>query len=123
MPRHAMMWAYDLDDNNTRTYTNAKTRWPSLQAKFTSFPSLGLMTTGSGELISICNLAPRLYIRWPGLPSRGTDSRDFILIHLASPTSFPLLTRPIVRTLDHSIEEHALELSLRLDVGLWPELV
>ena len=52
------------------------------------------------------------------------DSRDFIqAVPLYSPTSFSLLAYPIVRTLKHSTEEHALELSLRLDVGLRPEPV
>ena len=53
-----------------------------------------------------------------------TDSQDFIqAVLLHSPTSYSLLAYPIVRTSEHLTEEHALELSLRLDVGLWPEPV
>jgi hypothetical protein len=111
MPRHAATWAQDHNNNHTWTCADAKTRQPSVQAKFTSFPSLRLMTTRSGEPFS-------LYVTWP------PDSQDFIqAVPHHSPTSFPLLTHPIIRTSKHSTEEHALELSLRLDVELWPEPV
>jgi hypothetical protein len=52
------------------------------------------------------------------------DSQDFIrVVPLHSSTSFSLLAYPIVRNSEHSTEELALYLSLRLDVRLRPKLV
>jgi hypothetical protein len=53
MAPHVAMWAQDHDDNHARTYTKTKTRWPSLQDKIASFPSLRLTTTRSGEPTSL----------------------------------------------------------------------
>ena len=44
-----MTWAQDHDDNHTRTCTDAKTRWLSLQAKFTSV-SASSPLVGFGKL-------------------------------------------------------------------------
>jgi hypothetical protein len=96
MSCHVMTWEQDHDDNYTRTCTNARTRWPSLQARFTSFPSLELMTTWSGEPISISYLALGLYIRVARPPFHGNRlSRLHLGSH--SPHSsylFPLAYTP-----------------------------
>jgi hypothetical protein len=125
MPRHAAMWAQDHDNNHTWAYADVKTRRPFLQAKFTSFPSLRCTTTRSGEPISLnVTWPPGLYIRAARAPFQGDGlSRLHWVVPHHSPTSFPLLTHPIVRTLDHSTEEHALELSLKLKVVLRPKPV
>jgi len=60
-------------------------------------PSLRLTTTRSGEPLSVCNLAPELYIRAARPSNQGTDSQDFIraFVHLTPPTSFLSLHTPL----------------------------
>jgi hypothetical protein len=94
--------------------------------KIACFPSLRLTTARSGEPNS-------LYIAWPRTIYKGSQvtlPRRWILetsfgqsLSTLLPLPLFLHAYPIVRTLEHSTEKHAFDLSLRLDVGLWSELV
>jgi hypothetical protein len=88
MPWHATTWAQDHEDNHTQMCADAKTRWPSMKAKFTSFPSLRLTTTLFGGPLSVCNLALRLYIKVARRPLQGDVLSR---LHLGSPSPLSYL--------------------------------
>ena len=119
-PHHAMTWPPDHDDNHART---CSTRRCSLQAKLAR-PSLTLMTLWSGEPIALYVPQPRTIYKG----SQGTHDTHPLPFHSFSIVAglLELLFRQsisqlqlfflfhhscthIVKTSEHSSDEHALD--------------
>jgi hypothetical protein len=112
-PHHAAMWTQDHDDNHDRTCTTP--RQDGVTCKLARFPPSGSRPLGQKNLLLCMWPGPELYIRvtrapfsWRWSNSRSSHSGS-PSPRSSSPTSFTILALLIVRTSEHSSEEHVFD--------------
>jgi hypothetical protein len=114
-PCHPMPWSGHKTVTTTtsgRALHQDKTAF--LPAKLASFSPSGSRPHGQKNLSLYMWPDPDSIWEQPGHPSE----KDEIHLLQHSLTSFTFLACPIVKTSEHSTEEHTLDLSLRLNIGL-----